>query len=85
MAALVAIMGLYHAALGYVVARWLPATGARALAARVPAAWLLIEWWRGWFLSGFLVAVARVFPDRHVACRLRADRRGVWHQRGAVG
>ena len=19
----------------------------------VPAAWLLIEWWRGWFLSGF--------------------------------
>src|SRR5467141_2580500 len=36
MLGLVAVMGLYHAALGYAV-----------------ASWLLIEWWRGWFLSGF--------------------------------
>jgi apolipoprotein N-acyltransferase len=53
MLALVAIMGLYHAALGYVVARWLPATGMARWLVTVPAAWLLIEWWRGWFLSGF--------------------------------
>jgi apolipoprotein N-acyltransferase len=53
MVALVAIMGLYHAALGYVVARWLPETGAVRWLLAVPAAWLLMEWWRGWFLSGF--------------------------------
>ena len=53
MLALVAIMGLYHAALGYSVTRWLPASGAVRWFLGVPAAWLLIEWWRGWFLSGF--------------------------------
>ena len=53
MIALVAIMGLYHAALGYIVARWLPETGVVRWLVAVPAAWLLMEWWRGWFLSGF--------------------------------
>lgn len=53
MVALVAIMALYHAALGYVVARWLPAEGALRWLVAIPAAWMLIEWWRGWFLSGF--------------------------------
>jgi apolipoprotein N-acyltransferase len=53
MLGLVAIMGLYHAALGYAVARWLPRSGAVRWLAALPASWLLIEWWRGWFLSGF--------------------------------
>jgi len=53
MLGLIVIMGLYHAALGYCVTRWLPATGAVRWFLGVPAAWLLIEWWRGWFLSGF--------------------------------
>jgi apolipoprotein N-acyltransferase len=53
MAALVSIMALYHAALGYVVARWLPQAGAVRWLVVVPAAWLLVEWLRGWFLSGF--------------------------------
>jgi apolipoprotein N-acyltransferase len=53
MVALVAIMGLYHAALGYAVARWLPARGTARWLFSLPAAWLLVEWWRGWFLSGF--------------------------------
>src|SRR5206468_7314052 len=53
MIALVSIMGIYHAALGYVVARWLPQTGTARWLLAVPAAWLLVEWWRGWFLSGF--------------------------------
>ncbi len=53
MVALVAIMGLYQAALGYIVGRWLPVTGALRWLVAVPAAWLLMEWWRGWFLSGF--------------------------------
>ncbi len=53
MLGLVAIMGLYHAALGYACARWLPRTGAVRWLIALPASWLLIEWWRGWFLSGF--------------------------------
>ncbi len=53
MLGLVSIMGLYQAALGYAVARWLPARGALRWLVTVPAAWLLVEWWRGWFLSGF--------------------------------
>lgn len=53
MGALVAIMAAYYAALGYGVARWLPATGPWRWLLGIPAAWLLVEWWRGWFLSGF--------------------------------
>ena len=53
MLGLVGIMGLYHAALGYVAARWLPAAGPLRWLVALPAAWLLMEWWRGWFLSGF--------------------------------
>jgi apolipoprotein N-acyltransferase len=53
MAGLVAIMGAYHAALGYAIARWLPAQGLCRWLVGVPAAWLLVEWWRGWFLTGF--------------------------------
>jgi apolipoprotein N-acyltransferase len=51
--ALVAIMGAYHALLGYLVARWLPPRGAVRALLGVPALWLLIEWLRGWLLSGF--------------------------------
>lgn len=53
MLALPGIMALYHAVLGYAVARWLPERGAVRWLFGLPAAWLLIEWWRGWFLSGF--------------------------------
>lgn len=53
MLGLVAIMGLYHAALGYAIARWLPARGAWRWLAGIPAAWLLVEWLRGWLFSGF--------------------------------
>jgi len=53
MLALAAIMGLYHAALGYACARWLPRGGALRWLVAVPAAWLVVEWWRGWFLGGF--------------------------------
>ena len=50
---LVGIMALYHALLGYLVARFLPPTGAWRHLVGLPALWLLIEWLRGWFLSGF--------------------------------
>src|SRR6185312_4566056 len=53
MAGLVGIMGLYHALLGYCVARWLPAGGLTRWLLVLPGPWLLMEWWRGWFLSGF--------------------------------
>lgn len=53
MAVLVLIMAAYQAGLGYVVVRWLPARRAVGWLLLVPAAWVLLEWWRGWFLSGF--------------------------------
>ena len=48
-----AIMAAYHALLGYVVTRWLPARGLMRWLVALPAAWTFIEWWRGWFLTGF--------------------------------
>jgi apolipoprotein N-acyltransferase len=53
MIGLVAIMGSYTAALGYAVARWGAASGARRWLLLLPAGWVLVEWFRGWFLSGF--------------------------------
>lgn len=53
MGGLVAIMAAWQALLGYLACRWLrPATFAGRVL-WVPAAWLLVEWLRGWFLSGF--------------------------------
>ena len=52
-AALVLIMAAYHALLGWLCVRALPASGAWRWLVGLPALWLLIEWWRGWFLSGF--------------------------------
>ncbi len=53
MLGLVGIMALYNALIGYTVARWLPRQGMWRWLIGMPAAWLLVEWWRGWFLSGF--------------------------------
>jgi apolipoprotein N-acyltransferase len=53
MLSLVAIMGLYHALLGYVAARWLPRSGLVRWLVALPAAWVGIEWLRGWLFSGF--------------------------------
>ena len=50
---LAGIMAAYHALLGWFVARWLPAGGAMRWLVALPGAWVFIEWWRGWFLSGF--------------------------------
>jgi apolipoprotein N-acyltransferase len=53
MLGLVAIMGAYCALIGYVAARWLPYRGALRWLLGLPGLWVLIEWFRGWFLSGF--------------------------------
>ena len=53
MAALVAIMGAYHALLGWTVAKYFPARGAARWLVGIPGAWLLIEWFRSWFITGF--------------------------------
>jgi apolipoprotein N-acyltransferase len=53
MLGLVAIMGSYTAALGWAAARWGAPSGARRWLLLLPAGWVLIEWFRGWFLSGF--------------------------------
>ncbi|HEY3645689.1 MAG TPA: apolipoprotein N-acyltransferase [Gammaproteobacteria bacterium] len=49
---LVAIMALYSAAACALAAAWSPAGWKRALLL-FPAAWVFLEWTRGWFLSGF--------------------------------
>lgn len=53
MLGLIGIMALYNALIGYAAARWLPRNGLSRWLIGVPAVWLLIEWCRGWFLSGF--------------------------------
>jgi apolipoprotein N-acyltransferase len=53
MLGLVAIMGSYSAFVGYATARWFPARGAMRWLVVLPASWVLTEWFRGWFLSGF--------------------------------
>ncbi|RPI16974.1 MAG: apolipoprotein N-acyltransferase [Lysobacterales bacterium] len=53
MVGLVAIMGSYTAVLGYVVARWGRPSGVLRWLVLLPAGWVLVEWFRGWFLSGF--------------------------------
>jgi apolipoprotein N-acyltransferase len=54
---LVAFLALFPAVLGYVLARLFPYPGAQAslwrLAAVFPAGWVMFEWIRGWFLTGF--------------------------------
>jgi apolipoprotein N-acyltransferase len=53
MLGLAAIMGAYHALLGWAAAKFLPARGMVRWMLGIPAAWLLLEWWRSWFLTGF--------------------------------
>lgn len=52
-AALVAVMAGYYALLGYLLARWAPRQPAWWCLAGAPAAWLLVEWLRGWLFTGF--------------------------------
>lgn len=49
----VAVLALFPALLGYLQARWFPVRGMWFMAAALPALWVLAEWWRGWFLTGF--------------------------------
>ncbi len=53
MGSLVLIMAAWQALLGYVVVRWLRPRTTLGNLLHVPAAWVIVEWWRGWFLSGF--------------------------------
>lgn len=55
---LIAVMAIFPALLGYLIARLFP-RGFESRYARIklllvmPAAWVLIEWVRGWFMTGF--------------------------------
>jgi apolipoprotein N-acyltransferase len=50
----VAFLALYPALAGWLAARWFGGVGrSLALLAVYPSLWVLIEWLRGWFLTGF--------------------------------
>jgi apolipoprotein N-acyltransferase len=53
MFALAAIMGCYHALIGWLLAKYGPRGGLLRWMVAIPSAWLLIEWFRSWFLTGF--------------------------------
>ena len=53
MLGLVAAMAVYPALVGYVAARWLGTSGLMAWLGTLPALFVLFEWVRGWFLTGF--------------------------------
>ncbi len=50
---LVLLMASYYALLGGLAVKFLPEQGVWRWYVGLPALWLLCEWWRGWFLSGF--------------------------------
>ena len=53
LAMLVAIMALYSAAACVLAVRYAPVGGVWRALVLFPAAWILLEWVRGWFLTGF--------------------------------
>jgi apolipoprotein N-acyltransferase len=53
MLGLASIMGAYTAFSGWALARWAPSRGLARWLLALPAAWVAVEWFRGWFLSGF--------------------------------
>lgn len=48
-----AVMGAYTALLGYVITRWIRVSNTVRWLLLLPSAIALVEWFRGWFLSGF--------------------------------
>ncbi|HEX2584842.1 MAG TPA: apolipoprotein N-acyltransferase, partial [Steroidobacteraceae bacterium] len=53
MLGMAALMASYFTVYGYLQARWIPAAGLWRYIVALPALWVLCEWWRGWFVSGF--------------------------------
>ena len=63
-AGLIAIMAVYSALLCYLVNRFWPKPGATRHWLVLPGLWLLLEWTRGWALSGFpWLALGYAFTD----------------------
>ena len=50
---LIALLALYPAFVAYLVRRFVPGSPAFTLLAALPGGWTLMEWTRGWLLTGF--------------------------------
>lgn len=50
---MILVLSLYGALFGWLACRFFPVSGAWRWLAALPALWVLLEWVRGWFLSGF--------------------------------
>lgn len=53
MLSLVAFLAGYYALFAYLITRFAPRAGWIRIWVSIPACWMLLEWVRGWFLSGF--------------------------------
>lgn len=53
MLGLVVVLALFVASTGWIAVRWFPRRGCAAWLGVLPALWVLTEWTRGWFLTGF--------------------------------
>jgi apolipoprotein N-acyltransferase len=51
--ALILVMALYSALVGYLLVRWVPRSSATKWVLVAPALWALLEWTRSWLFSGF--------------------------------
>lgn len=51
--ALILVMALYSALVGYLLVRWAPRSSATKWLLVAPALWVLVEWIRSWLFSGF--------------------------------